>query len=284
MPNGIASSGSAIERLEVPPEMRPSLVEALGELRLPFEVTALWLQAFTYPWPHAEAGKGKLVMLIPGFMAGDVTLVPLANFLRYLGHRPVMSGIWSNSSCPRDQLELLARRVELVSERHGGRVTIIGHSLGGVYARELAHRHPQHIERIITLGSPIHMPRQHVGRAVAAVANGVALVRGRQKGCLSESCSCGFSITDKAPLGIPYTSVYSRTDGIVHWEGCIDHTASPLVENVEVMGSHCGLCVNAQVYRIIADRLVAIAPPPAEFDYETARKLAPIRKVAQLTG
>jgi hypothetical protein len=247
-------------------DVRPSIIDALGEFRVPLEATLLWLQAFTYPWPHAEVGKGKTVMLIPGFMAGDVTLIPLANFLRFLGHRPVMSGIWSNSSCPRDVLELLTRRLARVVERHGGPVVIIGQSLGGVYARELGNRAPDDIELIISLGSPLRLPREHANAAVQAVANSVARLRGRAEGCMSESCTCGLELTDRPPRGVPTTVIYSRTDGIVHWESCVDRSGSPLVENVEVMGSHVGMGINAQVYRVIAERLVA----PAGFSRDSS--------------
>jgi triacylglycerol lipase len=258
--------------------MRPSLVEALGEFRAPLEATMLWLQAFTYPWPHAEVGKCKVVMLIPGFMAGDMTLVPLANFLRFLGHRPVMSGIWSNSSCPREVLGLLTRRLKRVEERHGSPIVIIGQSLGGVYARELAHRFPAQIERVITLGSPIKAPREHANVAVQAVASSVARMRGRAEGCLSENCTCGLTISEGAPKDVATTVVYSRTDGVVHWQACVDRSASPLVENLEVMGSHVGMGINAQVYRIIAERLVAPPVQPRDDESGRVRRLTPVRR------
>ncbi|HXW83463.1 MAG TPA: alpha/beta fold hydrolase, partial [Candidatus Binataceae bacterium] len=200
---------------EPAPGRRPSLVEVLGEFRAPFEATSLWLQAFAHKWPHAEPGKGQTVLLIPGFMAGDVTLAPLANFLRYLGHRPVTSGIWSNSSCPRELLVILVKRLEVVTARFGAPTVIIGHSLGGIYARELAHRAPQMVSRVITLGAPITRPRDHANHAIQAVANSLAALRGRAKGCLSENCSCGLRLADEAPRDIPSTSIYSKTDGIV---------------------------------------------------------------------
>ncbi|MGB6088318.1 MAG: hypothetical protein WBG26_02395, partial [Candidatus Binataceae bacterium] len=78
--------------------LRPSILDVLGEFRVPLEATMLWLNALTYSWPHAVPGHGKTIMFIPGFMAGDISLAPLANFCRFLGHRSVMSGIWSNSS------------------------------------------------------------------------------------------------------------------------------------------------------------------------------------------
>lgn len=243
------------------------MLDALGEFRVPLEATMLWLNAFTYSWPHATAGHGKTIMFIPGFMAGDITLAPMANFCRFLGHRSVMSGIWSNSSCPREVLELVGARIERVVERHGGPVVVIGHSLGGIYARELGHRYPELIERVITMGAPIRRPRDAANRAVQAVASSMAALRGRAPGCLSENCSCGLSISEISPTLVPTTVIYSRTDGIVHWESCIDRSGSLMVENVEVHCSHVGMAVSADVYKIIAARLLL----PESEEHERSR-------------
>ncbi len=239
---------------------RPSMIEALGEFRVGLEATMLWLNALTYPWPHARAGCGKTVMFIPGFMAGDITLAPLANFCRYLGHRSVMSGIWSNSSCPREVLALVGTRLERVVERHGGPVVVIGHSLGGIYAREIGRRYPEFVERVITMGSPITRPRDAANSAVQVVANSIAMLRGRAEGCLSENCSCGIGLSMTIAPRVPTTVLYSRSDGIVHFESCIDRSALAAVENIEVHCSHVGMAVSAEVYKIIASRLMLPAP------------------------
>ena len=88
-----------------------------------------------------------------------------------------------------------------------------------------------------------------------AVAKSIAAIRGRAEGCLSESCQCGLMLSDESPADVPTTHIYSRTDGVVHWESCVDLSGAPTVENVEVMGSHVGMGLNADVYRVIADRL-----------------------------
>ncbi|MHB8380726.1 MAG: alpha/beta fold hydrolase [Candidatus Binataceae bacterium] len=242
--------------IDSPKFHRPSMLEALGEFRVPLEATMLWLNALTYSWPRAVPGQGKTIMFIPGFMAGDITLAPMANFCRFLGHRSVMAGIWSNSSCPREVLELVGARIERVVERHGGPVVVIGHSLGGIYAREIGRRYPDAVERVITMGSPITRPRDAANRAVQAVASSMAALRGRAQGCLSENCSCGLTISNLAPPRVPTTVIYSRTDGIVHWQSCLDLSRSPIVENIEVHCSHVGMAVSAEVYKIIAARLI----------------------------
>ncbi len=242
---------------------RPTLLDSFGELRAPLEATILWMHAFTYPWPHAEPGKGKLLMFIPGFMAGDITLAPMATFFRTIGHRPVMSGIWSNSECHREVIAGLENRIRQVTDRRGAPAVIIGHSLGGIYARELGHRHPDRIERVITMGSPLGPVRGAANLLVQAVARSVAMMRGKAEGCLSESCSCGLSISNRVPDNVPTTVIYSRTDGVVDWQSCIDRSGSPMVENVEVMSSHVGMAVSAEVYKVIALRLVQPASSPA---------------------
>src|SRR5215469_3138834 len=218
---------------------RPSLFDILGEFRVPYEAALSWLSIFNYPWHHVDRAESKVVMLIPGFMAGDATLIPLAHFLRLLGHRTVFSGIISNSRCPSDTLRDLATRLARAHERFGERIVVIGQSLGGVYARALARENRDLVERVITLGSPIRQPRDAANYAVATVVSSVATLRGKANGCLSENCQCGLRLTDEAPVDVPITVVYSRTDGVVHWQACIDRSGLPIVENVEILGSHC---------------------------------------------
>src|SRR5258708_7395029 len=110
------------------------------------------------------------------------------------------------------------------------------------------------VERLITLGSPIRQVRLHTNLAVEAVARSVA-IRGKAQRCLSEECQCGLMLSDESPADVPTTHIYSRADGVVHWESCIDLSGAPTVENVEVMGSHVGMGLNVDVYRLIADRL-----------------------------
>jgi triacylglycerol lipase len=234
---------------------RPSILDALSEFRVPLEASIYWIGALAHPWPHAGPGDAKVVMLIPGFMAGDMTLAPLANFCRWLGHRAVYAGILSNSECPRETMRKLNARLALVHEKFDQPIVVIGQSLGGVYAREIAREQPEIVERVITLASPFRQPRHHANLAVEAVARSVAAIRGRAEGCLSESCKCGLILSDESPIDVPATHIYSRTDGVVHWESCVDLSGAPTVENVEVMGSHVGMGLNVDVYRIIADRL-----------------------------
>jgi alpha-beta hydrolase superfamily lysophospholipase len=200
-------------------------------------------------------------MLIPGFMAGDMTLAPLAGLCRWLGHRTFFTGIRSNSNCPRQTLVHLERHLERIHDDEG-RVVIIGQSLGGVYARELASRRPELVERVITLGSPTRLIEDSSNALVIAMARLLATVRNMDDGCLTTSCSCGMMLREQHPNDVPTTVVYSKTDGVVHWESCVDRSGAATVENVEVMASHVGMGVNTDVLRVVAERL-AHAPRPA---------------------
>jgi hypothetical protein len=234
---------------------RPSLLRILLEFSFPLEAAIFWLRAVGHPWPRVKQSDAKVVLLIPGFLAGDATLLPLANFCRWLGHRVVFGGIWSNSACPRETLDALAESLDRVRLASDARVVVIGQSLGGTYARELAARRAQCIERVITLGSPLRAVRGAANPAVVAAAKWIKLLRRLGEGCLTESCSCGTALVERDPGEVPATVIYSRTDGVVHWQSCIDRSGSPVVENVEVMASHLGMGVNVDVYRVIADRL-----------------------------
>jgi triacylglycerol lipase len=245
---------------------RPGAFDILGELRAPLELLAFPFRALRHPWPRCKDGEGKTVMFIPGFMAGDLSLTLMGRFCRWLGHHAEFGGIWQNARCPRATIEQLTARLREISDRDARPIVVIGQSLGGVYARELAWRDPERIERVITLGAPINAPRESCHRAVRAVAGAMASLRGRREGCLTESCSCGLELTRRRSQTVPVTVVYSRTDGIVHWESCIDRSGSTLVEHVEVMGSHVGMALSPDVFRIVADRLAMPkdeARPPA---------------------
>ena len=240
---------------------RPSLVNSLFEFRFPIEAAVLfWSFGIHHPRPHLDDSDRKIVMLIPGFMAGDLTLAPLAKFCESLGHKTFFTGIWSNSRCPRETILHLERNLEEIHASFGP-VAIIGHSLGGMYARELAVRRPDLIERVITLGSPIRSVQGSSHAFVLATARLISILRGMDHGCLTPSCVSMMDLVERHPGEVPTTAMYSRTDGVVHWESCVDQSGATTVENVEVTGSHIGMAINAGVYRVVADRL---AMPPRE--------------------
>ncbi len=241
---------------------RPSLLHSLFELRFPMEAALFWVHGIHHHWPHVgKNGPRKAVMLIPGFMAGDMTLAPLAGLCRWLGHKTFFTGIRSNSNCPRETLMHLERHLERIFDDEG-RVVIIGQSLGGVYARELAARRPDLVERVITLGSPVRLVEDSANALVVVMARMMGHLRNKEAGCLTSSCACGMMLAQQHPIEIPTTAIYSKTDGVVHWDSCVDRSGARTVENIEVMASHVGMGVNTEVFKVVADRL-AIAPRPS---------------------
>ena len=253
---------------------RPSLVNSLFEFRFPIEAAALlWSYGICQPCPRVDDSNRKTVMLIPGFMAGDLTLAPLAKFCEWLGHKTFFTGIWSNSRCPRETVIHLERNLEEIHASFG-RVVIIGHSLGGMCALELAVRRPDLIERVITLGSPVRSVEDSCHALVLAIARLISIFRGLDHGCLTPSCACIMDLVDRHPAEVPTTAIYSRTDGVVHWESCVDRSGVTTVENIEVTGSHIGMAVNADVYRVVADRLAM--PPRKQRAYIGASQATPV--------
>src|SRR5579863_9205608 len=141
------------------PHKAPAILDLVGECRAPLEAAFFWFRALNHPFPRCDESQRKTVMMIPGFMAGDYSLYPLRSFVERLGHQAHFTGIWANSNCPRLTLERLYSVLSRLCDETAAPVSLIGHSLGGIYAREIASRWPDMVERVITFGSPISEPR-----------------------------------------------------------------------------------------------------------------------------
>ena len=188
-------------------------------------------------------GDGHPVLVLPGFMASDFSTRPLRRLLGRLGYDVHGWGLERNTGPSRRVRDGMRDSLERLHARTGQKVSLIGWSLGGVYARELARAAPETVRRVITLGSPIH--------GVPNASNADALFR-RMNGAAPVDWE-GIN-RRRVPPPVPCTSIYSKTDGIVTWRCALEDPA-PNTENVEVAGSHCGLGVNPQAVRVIADRL-----------------------------
>lgn len=234
---------------------RPGILDIVDEWRALSEAALFWVNAARYPWQRAENGQAKPVMLIPGFGVGDLSLIALASFCNWLGHRARFVGIVANAGCPRLMLDRLEAKLGQIYRQCDAPVVVIGHSLGGLFARELAHRHPEQIERVITLGAPVSHPLNSCNTMLSALADCAAAVFSGWKECLTGSCSCGATLMMHRMPPVPVTAIYSRTDGIVDWKGCIGQSGSATLDHVEVMGSHFGMPLSPEVFRIIAERL-----------------------------
>jgi pimeloyl-ACP methyl ester carboxylesterase len=208
---------------------------------------------------NAAVRHATPVILVPGFLAGDVTLGPMAQLLREQGHRTYRSSIHVNAGCTLNAAAQLETRLESIALRRGTRVQIVGHSLGGMLARGLAVRRPDLVAGIVTLGSPMLAPGAHHVSLAKSVEVLVRLSRAGWPGLMAEDCvagDCARQSFDESrlpvPEGVSFTAIYSRRDGIVDWRACVD----PLAVPVEVTASHAGLAFDP---RVIAEVLTALA-------------------------
>jgi pimeloyl-ACP methyl ester carboxylesterase len=236
----------------------------LAETRSTLELARLIVDPVFVTQADLPRGDGRPVVLLPGFLAGDQTLLIMAAWLRRLGYAPHTCGFVSNVDCSDRALQRVEQRVDDLHSRHGCRVAVVGHSRGGHLARAMAARAPERVSHAISLGADL---RGLVGvsvptlAAVAAVRRGLVLTRRtRAKRCFTAECTCAFACdygrafpADRVRL----TSVYSKQDGVVRWEGSV----VPEADCVEVTGSHVGLAFNRKAYRVIAQ---ALARPELE--------------------
>lgn len=206
-------------------------------------------------------GDGRPVVLMPGFMAGDQTLVVLAGWLRSIGYRPSTCRFIANVRCSDYAVQRIERRVQDLHDRTGRRVALVGHSRGGHYARALGARRPDLVSHAISAGAGLSdmLAVSYPTLGAVAAARAVAVRGGHASSplCLTTGCDCAFA-QDFAGIfpsdRVRLTSIYSRGDGVVRWQSAL----VPYGDNVEVTGSHVGLIFNRKAYRAIA---AALATP-----------------------
>lgn len=227
------------------------------ESRVPLERAAL-LRDEVIRGDSVPAGDGAPVLLVPGFLAGDLSLSLMAKWLKRIGYRPCRAGIVANIDCTARALGRLEAQLERFTDRHGRPATLLGHSRGGTMARVLAVRRPDLTECVIAMGSPV-TDELAVHPLVRAQVETVALLGTLGlPGTFSHGCTFGRCCEDVRaqaagpfPEDVGFTAIYSRSDGVVDWRACLD----PAARHVEVGSSHCGMAVNPEVYRVIADTL-----------------------------
>lgn len=222
---------------------------ALGLLLL--EGQRALLEAMTLPGAlpllrRAPRGDGHPVLVLPGFGAGDGSTRVLRGYLKRQGHSPHPWLLGRNLGPSGDLRRRLIKRVDELVARYGEPVSIVGWSLGGIYARELAKTSPHQVRQVITLGSPFG--------DVARPSN-LSRIFQRVRGNPGRERINQFArALREPPADVPCTAIYSRTDGIVHWSACLE-PETPRTDNIEVPGSHLGLGVNPLVLYAITDRL-----------------------------
>jgi pimeloyl-ACP methyl ester carboxylesterase len=219
------------------PPLRLAALEALA----PFEfagIVASWTAL-----PLARRGDESAVLVIPALGGTDASTRVLRRALRSRGfwpHRTGIPGIGIATS-----LDQLRRRLDQLSAAHHDKVSVVGWSLGGIYARELARERPDSVRQVITLASPF---RHRTGDRAIFSPLLPARLRDRDPFLHLNPEH------HRDPVPVRATAIYTRTDGVVRWHSCIEE-ASPMSENIEVRATHVGMVVNPAVIFAVIDRL-----------------------------
>ena len=236
---------SAAATAPTPEEVRPpSRLLLLSELRALPEL-GLFAAALPTLYATAPRGDGQPVMVLPGLATSDSSTIGLRRFLRALGY-PVEGWKLGRNYGPLPGVEKgMKDNLARLADEHGRKVSLVGWSLGGIYARQLAKMMPDHVRQVVTLGSPFNGdPRATNAWKLYQFTSGHK-VDDRDR-------HMGGAISEPPP--VPTTAVYSRTDGVCAWRTCME-TPTAIAENVEVHGSHCGLGHNPAAVYAVADRL-----------------------------
>jgi pimeloyl-ACP methyl ester carboxylesterase len=183
-------------------------------------------------------------MVLPGFLGGDGYNSAMRRFLTQLGYSVHGWGQGRNLG-PRDGvLEALEERIRFLSDRYDGPISLVGHSLGGIFARELAREFPDRVRQVISLGSPFG--------------------RGRMSASIPARLFTALNPPEDLPIDqdilhwpppVPTTAIYSRGDGVVHWKTTLQEDKHPLTQSIQVFGSHCGMTLNPLIWFLVSERL-----------------------------
>ncbi len=220
----------------------PDLLTTAGESLTPFELPRL---AFASPVLALQArGNGEPVMVLPGLGASNSSTAALRGYLQWLGYE--VRG-WSQGRNHGDVAGMLpgvTRDVEQFHASTGTKINVIGWSLGGVLAREVARDHPRLVHQVITMGSPVVGGPKYTAMGAMYERRGTNL----------DHIEATIAARESNPIRVPVTSIYSRRDGVVGWQASIDpHTKG--ADHVEVNTTHFGLGFCPEVFKTIARKL-----------------------------
>lgn len=233
-------------------------VKAPGPMLLALEGRAPWeYGAALASWPllrNSPAGDGHSVLVFPGLVAGDFSTAPMRNFLNGRGFDAQGWQLGMNLGPREGVLESIVAKVQELQKTSGRKVSLVGWSLGGVYAREVAKLLPNSVRGVISMGTPFcGGPKATNAWRIYEYASGTKLDDKKMLASLST-----------APP-VPTTSIFSRTDGVVAWQ-CSVQIETAKAENIEVIASHVGLGLNPSVWYAVADRLAQAEGTWKKFD------------------
>ncbi len=264
----------------VPGKSRPPLWR---EARFGLEAAAL-LRDPVLRGEGLRDGRGRPVLLIPGFLAGDRSLALMSDWLRRGGYRPSRAGMRANVACSGAAHERLEQRLERTVAEQGQRAVVIGQSRGGGMAKVLAARRPDLVCGLVTLGSP-HLDPFAVHPLVRLQVEALSSLGSLgapglfKRACLEGDCCASFweALAAPLPAGVGFVAVYSRSDGVVDWRACLDPCAD---EHVEVGASHCGMAVSPAAWRAVAAALSRFQSTGADERPAGARRVRRLRRAA----
>ena len=231
---------------------RPSTAHSAFEVRGLLEMALL-------PWTvpvllAAPSGDGHPVLLLPGFMGGESTLIGLELFLRSRGYAVETWGLGRNVGFNPRHAKALEQKIRHLHHQTGRTVSLVGWSLGGVFALYGAHQAPDCVRCVVTLGSPVSVDPQ--GSASPPLIKAMYRLVAHPAGTTAhEMQPRARRLRQRAPLPMPLSCLYSLTDGVVPPQEATTDGDPARHENIRVPGSHVGLGFNAVVFWIVADRL-----------------------------
>jgi pimeloyl-ACP methyl ester carboxylesterase len=232
----------------------PGLGLLLAEARGIFEFNASLLLSPLLM--RAPRGDGHPVLTLPGFLASDLSMAPMRRYLGELGYDSYAWKMGRNIGGVSRMRASLRDRLAEIYENSGRKVSLVGWSLGGVYARDLALQAPDMVRYVMTLASPFTNDIR--------ATNATRLYEALSGEAVEDNSELRTAIAGDLP--VPTTSIYSRTDGVVNWRTCLVRP-SEAAENIEVyLASHIGLGVNAAALWALADRLAQAEGEFRQFD------------------
>jgi pimeloyl-ACP methyl ester carboxylesterase len=259
-PANTASAGETDSGLPWPADLSaPGPWLMMLESRAPWE--ALALMAVSPFFSRLPVGDGHPVLVFPGLSASDGSTFALRRFLQQQGYSAYPWEQGFNLGPRNGVLEACRARIVELFDKHGEKLSLVGWSLGGIYAREMAKEMPDKVRCVITLGTPFtgHPRATNAWRFYQMVSGQQA----HDEDLLSEV---------RKPPPVPTTSIYSKTDGVVAWPCSINPPEHVLTENIEVHASHIGMGMNPMALYAIADRLRQDPKRWERFDVAGARR------------
>jgi len=195
---------------------------------------------------YLARGDGHPVLVLPGFASTDTATAPLRRLLRWRGHEAHGWNLGVNTGAHEAVVDRLFERLEELAHDAGQPVSVVGWSLGGVFAREMARQRPELVRQVITLSAPFRFRDGDRG-SVSTLYDTI--------GPRDEHFAGRADAEHRRPLlEVPVTSIYTRSDGIVTWHACLE-VEGPRCENVEVLATHTGIGCNLLAALVVADRL-----------------------------